>query len=61
MVNILESASKLVFIMLAVVVCAGFLLGRLEAKDFMMLAGMSFTFYFSYKSDNKENLPYNGK
>lgn len=49
MKNIFESASKIVFIMLALTACAGFFLGMLESKDFMVLAGMAFTFYFSYK------------
>jgi hypothetical protein len=26
-------------------------MGKLESKDFMVLAGMAFTFYFSYKGD----------
>jgi putative solute:sodium symporter small subunit len=49
MSKILSSASKLVFLLLAVTACVGFFLGKLEAKDFMLLAGMAFTFYFSNK------------
>lgn len=48
--KILTSASKLVFLLLAVTACAGFFLGKLEAKDFMLLATSAFTFYFSHKS-----------
>lgn len=61
MSNILESASKLVFIILTITACAGFLFGRLEPKDFMLLAGMAFSFFFAYKAENTKNLPFNGK
>lgn len=61
MQNIISSASKIVFILLALCACIGFFMGRLEAKDFMVLAMSAFTFYFSNKVDNKNNLPYNGK
>lgn len=57
--NILSSASKIVFILLAVSACAGFFLGKLEPKDFMVLAGMAFTFYFSNKGDSSQ--PFAGK
>ena len=51
MSNILKSASKIVFIMLALSACIGFFIGKLEAKDFMVLAGMAFAFYFSNKGE----------
>jgi hypothetical protein len=57
--EILKSASKTVFILLAITTCAGFLLGKLEPKDFMVLSGMAFGFYFSYKGN--ESKPYAGK
>ena len=57
--NILESASKIVFILLAVSACIGFFLGKLEAQDFMMLAGMAFAFYFSNKGE--VTAPFAGK
>jgi asparagine N-glycosylation enzyme membrane subunit Stt3 len=47
--KILNSASKIVFILLAVSACAGFFLKLLEPKDFMLLAGMAFSFYFAAK------------
>lgn len=47
--NILESASKIVFILMALAVVALTFIGRVDPKDFMMLASMVFTFYFSYK------------
>jgi len=59
MENIIKSASKIVFILLAITVCVGFIFGKLESKDFMVIAGMAFTFYFSNKGDAK--LPYAGK
>ena len=59
MMNILSSASKLVFILLALSACIGFFLGLLESKDFMVLVMSAFTFYFSAKGDN--SLPNGGK
>ena len=47
--NILQSASKIVFVLLAVTACVGFFLGKLESKDFMVLAMSAFTFYFANK------------
>ena len=57
--KILQSASKIVFILLAVTACAGFFIGNLESKDFMVLAGMAFAFYFANKGE--ASLPYSGK
>lgn len=51
MKNILQSASKLVFILLTLGAVIGFFIGRLEAKDFMLLAAMAFSFYFSKAPD----------
>ena len=44
---IFESAAKIVFILVAVTACGAFLIGQLEAKDFMLLAAMAFAFYFA--------------
>lgn len=57
--DILKSASKIVFVLLAATACLGFFFGRLDPQDFMVLTGMAFTFYFSNKGDKK--LPYAGK
>lgn len=57
--SVLTSASKFVFILLAVTACIGFAAGILEAKDFMLLATGAFSFYFANKGN--ENLPYAGK
>jgi len=65
MENILQSAAKIVFIMMAITVCVAFLFlvftGKviLEPKDFMTLAGMAFGFFFAYKGDVDK--PYAGK
>jgi len=59
MKNLLLSASKLVFIFIAITACAGFFIGILESKDFMVLAGMAFGFYFSFKGDTSQ--PFAGK
>jgi len=50
--EILKSASKIVFLALALTACVGFFIGKLESADFMVLAGMAFGFYFSFKGDN---------
>ena len=57
--EILKSASKTVFILLALTACIGFLIGVLESKDFMVLSGMAFGFYFSFKGDSTKE--YAGK
>ncbi|MEX2053931.1 MAG: hypothetical protein WD883_00025 [Candidatus Colwellbacteria bacterium] len=58
MKKLLSSASKLVFLMLALSACVGFFIGILDADKFMILAGMAFSFYFASKG---ENLPFAGK
>lgn len=57
--KILTSASKIVFIMLALTACVGFFMRLLESKDFMVLAGMAFSFYFANKGETNE--PFAGK
>jgi hypothetical protein len=57
--RILESASKLVFLALTVTACALTFLGKLDPKDFMVLASMAYGFYFSNKGDT--SLPMAGK
>lgn len=49
MSNILQSASKIVFIILTVAACIGLFVGKIESKDFMVLCGMAFSFYFASK------------
>ena len=51
MTNILTSAAKIVFILVAVTACGGFIAGILDSKDFMALAMMAFAFYFGTPSN----------
>ena len=53
--KILNSASRIVFVLLAVSACAGFFLKLLEAKDFMMLTGIAFTYYFTKPADPSQS------
>ena len=60
--TILNSASKIVFILLAFSACVGFFLKLLDPKDFMLLAGMAFSFYFANKGEtNTTGIPFAGK
>jgi hypothetical protein len=45
--------------MLALTACVGFFMRLLESKDFMVLAGMAFSFYFANKGETNE--PFAGK
>lgn len=56
--NILTSASKIVFLMMTLAVIALTWVGKVDPKDFMMLASMAFAFYFANKG---ESAPYAGK
>lgn len=57
--DIFKSASKVVFLLLTITACGGFIVGILESKDFMLLASSAFAFYFANKGDNSQ--PYGGK
>jgi hypothetical protein len=57
--QILDSASKIVFILMAIAVVILTFLKIIDPKDFMVLSGMAFTFYFSSKGD--PNQPFAGK
>lgn len=57
--EILKSASKVVFILLALTACGGFLNGVLGEDNFMVLAVAAFSFYFSFKGNGKKE--YAGK
>ena len=59
MPKLLKSASKLVFLMLTLTACVGFMIGKLPVESFMVLASGAFAFYFSNKGD--ENNDYLGK
>lgn len=47
--KILQSASKIVFVIMAVALVVLTYLGIVEAKDFIVLVSMVFTYYFSNK------------
>jgi len=47
MKNILISASKLVFVLMALAVIILTVLGKVDPKDFIALASMAFAFYFT--------------
>jgi len=53
--NIFKSASKIVFLMMAIAVVALTFTGTVEAKDFITLATMAFTFYFANKGSEDNN------
>lgn len=57
--EIFKSASKIVFILLTITACVGFFVGMLASEDFMVLAGMAFSFYFSHKGE--KDVEYAGK
>lgn len=59
MSDIYTSASKIVFILMAIAVIILTFTGKVDPKDFMMLAGMAFSFYFANKGEPSE--PYAGK
>jgi len=54
MTKILSSASKLVFILMTLAVIGLTAFGKVEAKDFVVLASMSFSFYFANKGNSNE-------
>lgn len=45
--EIFKSATKLVFVLMTVATIALTFTGIVEAKDFVMLVGMAFTYYFA--------------
>jgi hypothetical protein len=55
MSKIYTSASKIVFILLAITACGGFLIGQLSPDNFMILASSAWAFYFSNKGNQKDN------
>lgn len=51
--KIYTSASRIAFLLIVITVCAGFLLGKLDPKEFVGLAGMAFVYYFTKKESEK--------
>lgn len=54
MKEILTSASKIVFILMAVATCLFTAMGIITGEQFMVLASMAFAFYFSNKGDSSQ-------
>lgn len=52
--NILSSASKFVFILMAMGAITLTAMKIMEVKDFFVLASMAFAFYFSNKGDSSK-------
>jgi hypothetical protein len=50
--KLLQSASKIVFILMALATVAGLFTRILNAEQFMILASMAFSFYFAAKPVN---------
>jgi hypothetical protein len=59
--EILKSASKIVFILISVAVVAALFAGKITGDQFMILASMTFTFYFANKGETSQATPYAGK
>lgn len=57
--RILQSASKIVFVLMAIATIIGMFYGKIDPKDFMILASMAFSFYFANKGDSSQ--PFAGK
>lgn len=49
--KILNSASKIVFILMTLATIGGLFVNKVDPKDFIMLTSMAFTFYFASKGD----------
>lgn len=53
--KIFNSASRVVFLLVAATVCVGFALGVLSENNFMILAGGAFTYYFTRDKGNSSS------
>jgi len=57
--EVLKSASKIVFILMALATVGALFIGKITGDQFLLLAGMAFSFYFSNKGDSGQ--PFAGK
>lgn len=57
--EVLKSASKIVFILMALATVGALFIGKISGDQFLLLAGMAFSFYFSNKGDSGQ--PFAGK
>ena len=51
MKQIFLSASKIVFLLLAIALCVFAYFDKVDPKDFIVLASMAFTYYFTRKNN----------
>ena len=51
--EIFKSASKLVFLIMTLATVVGMFMGKIDPKDFMILASMAFSFYFANKGTSE--------
>jgi len=51
--QILQSASKIVFILLTLALVGLTSMGIVDPKDFVLLAGTAFTYYFTKQKEDK--------
>lgn len=47
---------SIITIIVTIALVYGFIVDKIEAKDFMMITTMVFTFYFSKKKESDENV-----
>lgn len=61
--NILESAAKVVFMLLAATACVALFVGKITSDNFMILASSAFAFFFAYKGSDTttSGQPFAGK
>lgn len=59
MLKMMQSASRVVLIIICITVCGALFLHIVDAKDFIILATMVFAFYFNKPQGNAgdENIP----
>ena len=57
--DILKTASKTVFVLMALATIAGMFTDKIDPNNFQNLASMAFAFYFANKGDSGQ--PYAGK
>lgn len=53
--KILSSASKIVFILVTIALIVLTFIGKVDPKDFVAIAMMVFTYYFSHKWTSENN------
>ena len=52
--SIINSASKIVFVLIGLTVCIALMTNRLDSKDFMILAISAFSYYFTRKKEENK-------